>query len=113
MRASLQVTGLRQRDGATVTFYATRKAASAASKTLGLGADVRPERAHTRLFRFWLLAVAPVGDPGEGRVLPTTEGGFLVRCAVDCVHVHPGLSYCPGHPMTADQSREFAAALHG
>jgi len=110
-KQDLQMLGLR--DFNQVTFYATKAAAQAALKDLGLGlgADVRPERACTRLSRFWVIAVAPVGDPGEGRVLLTAQRGWTLRCAVDCVHVSPGLSYCPGHPMTAGQAQEFTAAL--
>jgi len=65
-KQDLQMLGLR--DFNQVTFYATKAAAQAALKDLGLGlgADVRPERACTRLSRFWVIAVAPVGDPGRG-----------------------------------------------
>lgn len=110
---ALELSGLRDVDGATVTFYATKAAAHAALRDLNLGAEVRPERAANRFFRFWVIAAAPVGDPGEGRVLLTAQRGWTIVCAVACVHVQPGLSYCPGHPMSAEESQEFTLVLCG
>lgn len=110
---SLDLSGLRDVDGATVTQYATKTAAQAALKDLNLGPEVRPERASNRFFRFWVIAAAPVGDPGEGRVILTAQRGWTIVCAVNCIHVRPGVSYCPGHPMTAQESHEFTLALCG
>lgn len=111
----LNIIGLRDHAAATVTYYATKVAAAAALKGRNLGPEVRPERAANRFFRFWIIAAAPVGDPGEGRVLLTAEGGWMIMCTTDCHDSYwsDASRHCPGHPMSKAESKEFTLALLG
>lgn len=115
---ALQVQSLLcDREGATIRRHPTKAAAMSAMRPLKLGPEVRPERAVGRFFRFWVIAAEPVGaGRTEGRVLLTEQGGWVVHCAADCIEKqwNPARErQCAGHPMTADDSRDFTVVLVG
>jgi hypothetical protein len=118
---TIDLTGDRTRDSDPAAWAAlfTRKAdAVAFARRCGLYPLAGPElAAHPVHTRRWVVAAAPINEPGRGtdrhRYLLTESGAWTIRCTGTCALGTLPHRVCRGHALNAEENRKYTLGEWG